>query len=87
MWLEEAHMPGDPNVCREHAKRCWALASETKNPALKDSLVDLAQRWARLAVDLEFTRDLMAEWADNPDRAERAETATTGRLGSRFHLG
>ena len=67
MWLEEAHMPGDPNVCREHAKRCWALASDTKNPALKDSLVDLAQRWARLAVDLEFTRDLMAEWADKPD--------------------
>ena len=77
-------MPGDPNVCREHAKRCWALASETKNPALKDSLVDLAQRWARLAVDLQFTRDLMAVWAAEPDTAQRA---TTRRLGSRFHLG
>ena len=78
MWLEEAHMPGDPNVCREHAKRCWALASETKNPALKDSLVDLAQRWARLAVDLQFTRDFMAEWAAKPDTAQRA---TTRKLG------
>ena len=36
-------MPGDPNECREHAKRCWALAAETKNPALKDNLVDLVQ--------------------------------------------
>jgi hypothetical protein len=71
-------MPGDPNVCREHAKRCWALASETKNPALKDSLVDLAQRWARLAVDLQFTRDFMAECAAKPDTAQRA---TTRRLG------
>jgi hypothetical protein len=78
MWLEEAHMPGDPNVCREHAKRCWALASETTNPALKDNLVDLAQRWARLAVDLQVTRDLMAECAAKPDTAQRA---TTGRLG------
>ena len=33
-------MPGDPKECREHAKRCWELASETTNPALKESLVE-----------------------------------------------
>jgi hypothetical protein len=60
MWLEEAHMPGDPNVCREHAKRCWALASETQNPVLQRSLTDIAQTWARLAVDLDATRALIA---------------------------
>jgi hypothetical protein len=24
-------MPGDPNECREHAKRCWALVAEITN--------------------------------------------------------
>jgi hypothetical protein len=28
-------MPGEPNECREHAERCWVLASTTKNPVLK----------------------------------------------------
>jgi hypothetical protein len=48
-------MAGDPEECREHAKRCWALADKTTNPALKESLVELAQRWASLASDLEFS--------------------------------
>jgi hypothetical protein len=42
-------MPGDPNDCRENAKRCLKLASATKNPRLKESLTDLAERWAALA--------------------------------------
>jgi hypothetical protein len=60
-------MPGDPNECREHAKRCCALAAETKNPFLKDSLTDLAHRWARLALDLQSTHDLLEEWDCKPD--------------------
>jgi len=55
-------MPGDPKECREHAKRCWALASEVTNPALKESLVESAQRWSRLATDLEATHILLEEW-------------------------
>ena len=55
-------MPGDPRECREHAKRCWALASEVTNPALKESLVEAAQRWSRLAVDLEAVHVLLDEW-------------------------
>jgi len=43
-WLRRCHMPGGPKECREHAKRCWALASEVTNPALKESLVETAQR-------------------------------------------
>jgi hypothetical protein len=57
-------MPGDPNECRLRAKRCWALAAESKNPALKESLVDLAQRWAALATDLEATQRLLDAWGD-----------------------
>jgi hypothetical protein len=48
-------MPGDPKECREHAKRCWALASEVTNPAS-------AQRWPRLATDLEAMHILLDEW-------------------------
>jgi hypothetical protein len=59
-------MPGDPNECRRHAKRCWALAVEAKNPVIKESLVDLAQRWAALATDLEATKRLLDSW-ESPD--------------------
>jgi hypothetical protein len=58
-------MPGDPKECREHAKRCWALASETINPVLKESLVELAQRWVAIATDLETTKRLLDTWGVN----------------------
>jgi hypothetical protein len=57
-------MPGDPQECREHAKRCWQLASETNNLALRDSLTEIAQKWARLATELEATKTLLDEWGD-----------------------
>jgi hypothetical protein len=46
-------MPIDPEYLREHARRCWTLASETGNPVLKKSLVKVAQRSVRLAVELQ----------------------------------
>ena len=50
-------MLGDPKECREHASdKYWQLASETKNPELRQSLADLAQTWARLATDIDATR-------------------------------
>ena len=61
-------MPGDPKECREHAKRCWALASETNNPTLKESLLDLAQRWASLASDLQTTRELLEKWGEDSEK-------------------
>jgi hypothetical protein len=64
-------MPGDPNECRERAKQCWQLASEANSPALKATLVDLAQRWARLATDLETTKDLLKDWGD-PDFGKKS---------------
>jgi hypothetical protein len=54
-------MPGNPKECREHAKRCLQLAHETTNPALKDSLTDIAGQWTRLATDLEVTKLLLDE--------------------------
>jgi hypothetical protein len=37
------------------------LASGT-NPALRESLLDLARTWARLATDLEATKRLLDAW-------------------------
>ena len=56
-------MPGNPEECRAHARRCWALAAEVTNPVLKESLTDLAQRWAKVAADLEVTRQLLSSGA------------------------
>ena len=55
-------MPGDPRECREHANRCWALASQVTNSALRESLVETAQRWSRLAIDLEAMDGLLEQW-------------------------
>ena len=62
-------MPGDPKECREHAKRCWALASEITNPVLRESLVETAQRWSRLATDLEAVHVLLEEWGQEESTA------------------
>ena len=55
-------MPGDPKECREHAKNCWALAAAASQPDLKSHFTDMAQRWARLAADLEKMDELLHEW-------------------------
>ena len=57
-------MPGDPKQCREQAKRCLELAHETTNPALKDSLADIAGQWMRLATDLDATTRLLQAWGE-----------------------
>ena len=62
-------MPGNPEECRALARRCWALAAEVTNPVVKKSLTDLAQRWAKVAADLEVTRQLREQWdAETPKR-------------------
>jgi hypothetical protein len=60
-------MPGDPKHRREHAKRCWALASEVTNPVLKESLTDAARRWDILAADLENVNSLLESLEDPED--------------------
>ena len=75
-------MPGDPNECRGHAERCWALAAEAKEPVLKASLVDLAQRWAALATDLEATKRLLDAWGEPGFPTGCVGPDTKGRTGT-----
>ena len=46
-------MPGDPKEFRENATRCLAMAAEAPDPDLRESLVETAHRWLRLATDIE----------------------------------
>jgi hypothetical protein len=55
-------MPGSPKECRERAEHCKMLAVETNNPVLRDSFADLANRWERIADDLECQCDLIEQW-------------------------
>ena len=48
-------MPGDPKEFRENATRCLAMAADAPDPDLRESLVETAQRWLRLATDIEAT--------------------------------
>ena len=68
-------MPGDPKECREHAKCCWAIASEVTNPVLKESLLEIAQRWSRLAAELDAMQVLLKEWREEDQRKDEAKKA------------
>ena len=70
-------MPGNPEECRQHAKRCWALACEVKSQEIKNSLVEIAQRWTALAADLEATHKLLEEFG----KAEAFQAAPNKKTG------
>ena len=57
-------MPLDADECHENAKRCLATALETNDLTLKASLTDNAQRWLRLAVDVQATKELLKRWSE-----------------------
>jgi hypothetical protein len=46
-------VPGDPEECREHAKRCLELAANAKTAVDKASFEMLADKWEDLAIELE----------------------------------
>jgi hypothetical protein len=46
-------MPGDPRVCREHARRCAELAALAATPQEQEHLLSLESAWIRFAVELE----------------------------------
>ena len=50
-------MWGDPEEYRERARRYCEMAAETNDPVLKESLIDYAERWTRMAADLEYAHD------------------------------
>jgi hypothetical protein len=63
-------MPGNPTECREHAKRCLALAAEASSPLAKAQFQNLAQTWMDLANEIDRTKRLLAHWAVIDDKAK-----------------
>ena len=72
-------MSDDPKECREHAKRCRALATMTANPVLKESLREAAQRWRRLALILELKTILRDQ---NPRGRRTFSSACSSEVGT-----
>jgi hypothetical protein len=52
-------MPGDPKHCREQAKCCLELAANSTSPLAKARFEDLADKWMRLATELDRTKLLL----------------------------
>jgi len=49
----------DPKIFRENAQRCLAMAADTPDPHLRESLVETAQRWLHLATEIEADHSLL----------------------------
>ena len=54
-------MWGNPKDYRERARRYFEMASETSDFVLKESLIDYAERWLRMAVELEYAHDRVSQ--------------------------
>jgi hypothetical protein len=52
-------MPGDPNRCREHARRCAEIARQTASPQVRDHFTSLERSWLRLAAEIESGQKLL----------------------------
>lgn len=46
-------MPGNPQECRQRALQCLLLAKEAATEPSKQTFLDLAQSWTRLAAEIE----------------------------------
>jgi hypothetical protein len=66
--MRESTVPGDPKECREHAKTCLRMASETNSPQAKETFENLAQTWLRLAADLEAAKALIDKGGNGPTK-------------------
>jgi len=69
---EDPPMPGDPEECRAHARRCAELAASAKTPQLRKTLTDLSRSWAHLAAQLEATEALLHHYGQPSDQKDEA---------------
>jgi hypothetical protein len=56
-------MPGSSQECRQRAEECYALAADSDDPVWRESFMELAARWSRIAIDLEYECALLDQWA------------------------
>jgi hypothetical protein len=61
-------MPGDPQECRENAKRCLDMAQAAATQAGRKRFEMLARKWLALATDYDAANLLLTNWGDLPSR-------------------
>jgi hypothetical protein len=70
-------MPGDPRVCREHARNCAELARHAASTEARDHFASLHNSWLRLAAEIESGESLLDAInnieVETPPRSEAAE--------------
>jgi hypothetical protein len=59
-------MPGDPQECRDHAKRCLEMAEDAATQAGRERFQTLARIWLAFATDYEASNLLLAKWRALP---------------------
>ena len=52
-------MPGDPKICREHARNCAELARRAASLEARDHFASLNDSWLRLAAEIESGEGLL----------------------------
>jgi hypothetical protein len=52
-------MPGDPKECLQHAVQCQRLADEARSVKARETFLDLAKTWNKLAWELERSQALI----------------------------
>ena len=68
-------MPGNPQECRDNAKRCLELAQASSMQTGKERFAELALTWLALARDYEATNLLIADFGASP--AQHGSVAAT----------
>jgi hypothetical protein len=72
-------MPGNPVECREHAVNCRQLAESAGGDAARETFLNLAATWERLANELESAQVFLRAMDD----IQRAEVSTPIGLNGR----
>jgi hypothetical protein len=62
-------VPGDPSECRKQAENCLRLARVAPMSVLSAHFEELAQRWLRVADDLERAEAYLAKLRAAKDQA------------------
>ena len=52
-------MPGDPNRCREHARRCAEIARHLASPEVRDHFISLEEFMVAVSRRLEASEKLL----------------------------
>lgn len=77
-------MPGDPKECHQHAMICKVLAEAATDALSRQTFLDLAKSWSRLAAELEHAAAFLnaLQNLELGDRSERVNSDESNQLNA-----